>query len=95
MGRVYGAVEAEAEALAEAPTDALTEPDGEDAADGDAEPLADELAAMDGSGLGVGSGNSFVGIPRNATTKIRRKMSATASTHGAASRSLRGGREPR
>src|SRR5437867_3934788 len=87
MGGVYGAGEAEAELLAEAPGDPLAA----------ADPLAlgDALKEIEGRGLGVGSGKSLVGIPRKATTKISTKTAVASSTQGAASRSLRGGREPR
>src|SRR5207247_7936944 len=58
-------------------------------------PLAEGAAEAVPNGPGVGCGNSLVGTPANATMKISTNTTAAISTHGAASRSLRGGRDPR
>ena len=84
-----------AEALATALADPLAPAEAEALVEPDALPLGDGATEAGGIGLGVASGNSVVGTPAKASAKIRTKMIEAMTTHGAASRSLRGGREPR
>jgi hypothetical protein len=50
---------------------------------------------IDGLGVPVGVAKSLDGRPAIDRAKIRRKITATLITHGAARRSIRGGRLPR
>jgi hypothetical protein len=89
----------EADALADALAAALADPDAtaepEALPEADAPPLAEGTTEAGTKGLGVTSGNSLVGTPEKAITKISTNTTEATTTHGAASRSLRGGREPR
>jgi hypothetical protein len=63
----------------------------------DADAPAEALGSAEklGSGLGVGDGKRVVGTFANESAKMRMKMTSTISTHGRASVSFWGGRDPR
>jgi hypothetical protein len=92
-----GLAATEGTVLADAIVDALVDGPAEAEAlpEADAPPLAEGAVEAGPNGPGVGSGNSLVGTPANATMKISTNTTDATNTHGAASRSLRGGRDPR
>ena len=75
--------------------EASTEPDDEGSDDPDGEALPDGIGASEGSGTGVGSGMKRDGMPATDSTMTSTKMPSTTRIHGRASRSSRGGSEPR
>jgi hypothetical protein len=88
-----GSTELEADAEAEAETDA--EADAETSIELEGEALSEGIGARDGSGTGVGSGMNRDGMPATDSTMISTKIPSTTRIHGRASRSSRGGSEPR